>query len=119
MNDAYDKQLKRFLIPLLRRKSLHWPARNECKRQARRDRGFYECKSCKKLFGHKEVEIDHIIPVINIKTSFTNWDDYIKSLYCDISNLSCLCKNCHASKSAIETVMRDKNKKKARKQRNS
>jgi 5-methylcytosine-specific restriction endonuclease McrA len=119
MNDesAYDKQLRRFVIPLLRRKSLHWPGRQEAKRDARRERGLYECFNCKQLFGPKEVEMDHKKPVINVKTSFTNFDDYIKSLYCDKSNFTCLCKSCHSIKTQIENERRsiNKNKKKVKK----
>jgi 5-methylcytosine-specific restriction endonuclease McrA len=111
---TYEQQLFRFLIPILRRRSLFWWARNECKRQARRDRGFYECNYCHKLFGGKQVQIDHKIPVINLKTSFTTWDDYIKSLYCDVSNLQCLGVNCHSSKSAVENSLRMINKKRTK-----
>lgn len=97
---------------MLRRKSLYWPARNEAKRDAKVSRGFYKCASCNELFGPKEIQMDHRIPVINVKTSFTTWDDYVKSLYCEKSNFTALCINCHASKTAIENEMRSINKKK-------
>ena len=114
-DNSYDAQLKRFLIPILRRKSLYWPARQEAKRDARVERGLYCCEKCKKLFGTSEIEMDHKVPVINIKTSFTNWDNYIRSLYCDKSNFSALCKGCHEVKSQIEQAQRVINKKKVKK----
>jgi hypothetical protein len=113
----YEKQLKRFLIPILRRKSLHWPARQEAKRLARVERGFYRCEVCQNIFGPKDVEMDHRKPIVNVKTSFTTWDNYIHSLYCDVSNFSCLCKSCHSSKSLIEQEQRQINKKKSRKKK--
>lgn len=116
-DNSYEARLKRFLIPILRRKSLYWPGRQDAKRDARVERGFYKCQSCKQLFGHKDIEMDHKIPVINVKTSFTNWDDYIHSLYCDKSNFTALCKNCHSSKTAIENMQRELNKKKAKKKK--
>lgn len=107
----YEKKLKKFLIPMLRKRSLYWTGRNDAKREARRERGFYECFACKKWFGAKEIEMDHKVPVINVKTSFTTWDAYIHSLFCDKSNFTALCKNCHASKTAVENEVRSMNKK--------
>lgn len=104
--------IKRFLIPILRKKSLHWPARTEAYKLARRDRGLYECLSCQKLFSRKEVHADHKKPVINVKTGFTSWDSYIESLFCDVSNYSILCISCHSAKSDIENKQRKLNKQK-------
>lgn len=112
IDDAYDKMLKKFLIPLLRKKSLYWPARNEALKLARVERGLYKCNNCEKLFGRTEVHADHIKSVINVKTGFTTWDNYIKSLFCDVSNYSILCIPCHNSKTLIEQNLRKINKKK-------
>lgn len=111
MESARDKQLKKFLIPILRRKSLYWPARNEAIKLSRRERGFYECASCKNLFGRKEINADHVRPVINVKTSWVSWDHFIDSLLCDVSNFQILCISCHSIKSALETEIRKINKK--------
>ena len=102
----------KFVIPILRKKSLSWPARNEAFKRARRDRGFYECASCKNLFGRKEVHADHIKPVVNVKTGFTTYDNYIESLLCDVSNYAIICHNCHSSKTTVENNLRRLNKKK-------
>lgn len=90
----------------LRRASLMWKPISECRQNARRERGKYECAMCHELFGPKEVQIDHIFPVIDIMKGFTTWDDYIDRLFCDVENLACLCKTCHASKTAAEVQMR-------------
>jgi hypothetical protein len=90
----------------LRRASLMWPYINQCRVNARRERGKYECAMCKELFGPKEVQIDHIDPVIDIIKGFTTWDDYINRLFCDLEGLACLCKTCHESKTQAEVHMR-------------
>jgi 5-methylcytosine-specific restriction endonuclease McrA len=118
MNDTlYDKKLKKFLIPILRRKSLYWTGRTEAKNAARVERGLYKCRSCSNLFGPKEIELDHKEPVINVKTSWVSWDHYLQSLFCDASNFSVLCKNCHSSKTAIEAELRAMNKKKIKRKK--
>lgn len=102
----------RFLIPILRRKSLHWPARNECKKNARRAPNQYECVVCgpTKLHPGNGVHVDHIKSVINVKTSFVSFDSYVESLFCDISNLQILCITHHEQKSALENAQRELNK---------
>lgn len=90
----------------MRRASLMWPPISECRKRARKERGKYECASCKGLFGTKEVQVDHIHPVIDIIKGWEGWDVYIERLFCDVENLACLCKNCHEVKTAAEVHMR-------------
>ncbi len=90
----------------LRRASLMWAPINQCRTNARKERGKYECAMCKELFGPKEVQIDHIESVIDIVKGWESWDVYIERLFCDIENLACLCKQCHSVKTAAEVHMR-------------
>lgn len=90
----------------LRRASLMWKPISECRRLARRERGLYECAMCHELFKAKEVQVDHIHPVIDIMKGWQSWDSYIDRLFCDIDGLACLCKTCHESKTASEVQMR-------------
>jgi len=90
----------------LRRASLMWAPINQCRTNARRERGKYECAMCHELFGPKEVQIDHIESVIDINKGWESWDVYIERLFCDIENLACLCKQCHSSKTSAEVHMR-------------
>lgn len=62
----------------------------------------YKCAKCKKLFPLKQVQVDHIIPIVNPKDGFTTWDNFIKGLFCDKDNLQVLCKDCHSLKTKIE-----------------
>lgn len=113
MNDSeYDKKLKRFLIPILRRKSLYWPGRQEAKRDARVERGFYKCFHCDQFFSTKEVHVDHRDSVISTKEGWVDWDTYIKRLFVPKEQLQILCVNCHNSKSLLEQEIRKVNKKK-------
>jgi 5-methylcytosine-specific restriction endonuclease McrA len=62
----------------------------------------YKCAKCKKQFPLKQVQVDHIVPIVNPKIGFTTWDDFISRLFCDESNLQVLCKSCHAIKTKKE-----------------
>lgn len=90
----------------LRRASLQWPARNEALKRARKERGKYQCAMCEELFPVQKVQLDHILPVVNVKTGFTNWDDYILRLLPDVDGFSVLCIQCHSNKTSIEDHQR-------------
>lgn len=67
----------------------------------------YKCAKCKKAFPSKEVQVDHIKPVVSAN-GFTSWDDFIKNLFCSEENLQVLCKGCHSIKTKKETALRKK-----------
>jgi 5-methylcytosine-specific restriction endonuclease McrA len=96
-----------FCKGLLRRGSFHWKARNDALVAARVERGKYKCASCEDLFGPKEVQIDHIFPVVDPKKGFTTFDDYIERLFCETEGFQILCTSCHDAKTKIEDVMRE------------
>lgn len=52
------------------------------------------CNSCNELFAAKDMELDHIVPVVS---------DLSKAL--DASNLQALCKDCHRSKTDSEQIL--------------
>jgi 5-methylcytosine-specific restriction endonuclease McrA len=62
----------------------------------------YRCAECNDEFVAKDVEVDHIRPVIDPKRGFTSWDDYINRLFCDKKNMQTLCKECHLVKTKQE-----------------
>lgn len=66
-----------------------------------RQASFYKCSSCKQDFPLKEVQVDHINPVIP-KEGFSTWDDVIERLFCEQDGLQLLCKACHSIKSKKE-----------------
>lgn|ERR1035437_460156 len=113
MKKPFD--LKRFLIPLLRRKSLYYPERNRALQLSRIDRGLFRCQNCQQGFGRKEVHVDHIQSVVSVKDGWTTWDNYINRLFVPAEQLQVLCIACHSSKTLIEQELRQINKKKVKK----
>lgn len=98
--------LKTFITGVLRRATLKWPARQEALSNARVERGRYRCADCGDLFGPKEIDLDHRVPVIDPKTGFKTWDDFIEKLFCEADMFDVLCKQCHTNKTILEDAMR-------------
>lgn len=99
---------KRLLINKLRQASRFWKAKNLVIKAAKEKvkvgkfkngktkfKTKVKCNSCKKLFELKEIEVNHIIPVVDIEKGFENWQAYIDRLFCKTTNLECLCHKCH------------------------
>lgn len=102
-----DKLNKRaWLIGMLRRISGRYPPKYLTKIEARVERGKYKCSKCQELFGPKQIQIDHTVPVIDPEKGFTNWDDYINRMFCDKEGFSAMCKPCHKEKSDKENKIR-------------
>lgn len=113
------KNLKRFLIPVLRRATYRWPARSEALKDSRKERNSYECAICKDRFKNDEVVLDHIVPVVDPKLGFTDWDDYINRMFPEKEGFQVLCNDCHDIKTELEDEMRKhftKERKKSEKQ---
>lgn len=98
--------MRHWLTNKLRRLSYQWPPRKEAIRNARVERGRYKCASCDNIFGPKEIQLDHKIPVVDEEIGFVDWNTYIERLFCDESNFQVLCKPCHESKTFFEQEIR-------------
>lgn len=107
-----EARIKSFIVSVLRAGSRRWPPKYETLHEARTEKKInvksgrlaqhYRCNACKQEFTSKDVEVDHIRPVCDVKTGFTNWDDFINGLFCGKENLQVLCKECHKAKSKQE-----------------
>lgn len=106
------KDIKRFLIPVLRRASLRFKVKTEngweyprtqIKQLSRVDRGLYKCAGCGESFKEKDTIIDHIDPVVPLEEGFTNWDDFVNKLFVSVNKLQILCNSC----SDVKTLMED------------
>jgi 5-methylcytosine-specific restriction endonuclease McrA len=125
--NGIQKDIRRFLIPALRRASMRFfikvnkikvYPRTEALRIARIDRGLYKCASCLGTFGPKEISVDHIVPVVPLDDGIYDWNDYINGLFVETDKLQVLCNPCHDIKSSIEDNLRlssRKNKQKSKK----
>lgn len=100
-----DFNKHKWIINGLRRLSYKWPPRWTIKQDARVERGKYLCNGCKQIVKAKEVEVDHIEPVIEV-TGFVDWNTYIERLLCEKEGYQILCKACHLSKSLSENLKR-------------
>lgn len=69
---------------------------------------FYKCACCRKTYTAKNVQVDHIAPIINPKVGFISWDSFIENLFCEEDNLQVLCIKCHKLKSAVERQSKKK-----------
>ena len=68
----------------------------------------YRCCICGESFGIKEVHVDHIdcvVPLDKTAESMT-WDEIIKRIFCDITNLQVICTTDHKIKSKEENLLR-------------
>lgn len=87
----------------------------------------YKCADCGEEFPRKEVQCDHIEPVIDPKEGFKGWDEYIKRMLCLDEKLEAdflyiakyklqiLCSDCHTKKSTAENATRHEVKRERRK----
>ena len=71
----------------------------------------FTCNMCKGEFPAKEVQVDHVEPVVCPFTGFIDWNTFINRLFCDGGNLQVLCSPCHDIKTAEERIERNGNKK--------
>ena len=69
----------------------------------------YKCAQCGDVFPAKEVQVDHIQPVIPI-SGFVSWDETIKRMLCEKDGLQVLCKSCHHKKSLEERALAKQHK---------
>lgn len=109
--EGFEKFRHNFAVAILRRGSYKWPSKNIIKIEARVERGMYKCASCSQCFGPKDIQVDHISPVIPV-SGWDNFDNYIERLYCDSNSLQVLCKLCHSNKTAVESNLRVKKQQK-------
>ena len=103
--EEFNAKLKRFIISGLRKLSYRWGERYQCLKDARVGDS-YKCAKCKKTFSRKDIQIDHIQPVVDPATGFSTWDEYITRLFSYRTNFQVLCKPCHKIKTASERVVR-------------
>lgn len=126
LSEPIHPNVKRFIVPLLRRRWMYWPARSDAIRAAKVAPNRHKCNICKKDdFKRNELHVDHISPVRDVMTSMKTWYDlimFIIRLFVDADKLQILCITCHAQKTKIEMEMRkfyrkeekSRNKKKSR-----
>ena len=96
-----------FIVSALRRASGRWAPKNDAKAASRISRNAYRCCSCHKIVTNTEIQIDHIIPVVDPTKGFTTWDDFITRLFVEIDGFRSVCTTCHAEITAKQRNVRN------------
>lgn len=104
---------KQWIIEALRKKSGYWKPAQACKKAARLPDKMVnpatgklcfasKCAACGKACLEKEVQIDHIEPVVDPHEGFVGWDKYIERMYPEVDGFQALCPDCHKEKTDRE-----------------
>lgn len=112
-------RFRSFVVSALRTATRRWPPKFKALKEAYIGRQVnqktnkmamhYACASCSNHFVAKDVQVDHIFPVVDPRTGFVDWETYINRLFCEKENLQVLCKPCHVEKTALEKLQRKDN----------
>jgi 5-methylcytosine-specific restriction endonuclease McrA len=110
-----DNRKKAYVIQILRRASYKWKPRYQVLVKSRVGRGQYKCNICSSIVGRKDIQMDHVNPVIPT-TGWPGWEEYIDRLLADKeSDWQAICRTCHDIKTKEENGERSANKKKSKK----
>ena len=106
-----------FVKSALRSASQRWPPKytvlNEAKLGKRvnqktgRLAEHYLCTACREAFPLKEVQVNHIIPVVPV-SGFDSWDCVVRRMFCEREGLEVLCIPCHKQVTKEENEQRRK-----------
>ena len=120
-------KIRSFIISALRK--AHWPVKYEAIRKAYVRDGInpatgrkcklHRCQECGELFPAKDMQADHIEPVIPLDCSWSqgenflgyDWNQVVARLFCKLENYQALCKDCHKIKTSEERKLRNQYKK--------
>lgn len=103
---------------MLRAGTRRWPPKFETLDEAKTEKKVnektgrlaqhYLCAMCQEEFTSKDIEVDHVTPVVDPVHGFKDWNTYIPRLFCGKDNLQVLCKPCHKRKSKEENAAKRK-----------
>lgn len=119
-----ESRYNSFIKSAIRSMSGRWPVKYDALKAAQagvkvnektgRMAMHYCCAECKNLFPAKDVQVDHIHPIVPLTmVESLDWNVVISNALCEIDGMQVLCKPCHKSKSLEENAERRANKKRA------
>lgn len=107
-----EARFNSFVKSALRAASRRWPPKyqtlNESfvatKKNASSGRNakHYKCAGCNGDFPAKEVQVDHIDPIVDPEKGFESWDLMIERMFCEKEGLQVMCLSCHKNKTNAE-----------------
>lgn len=95
---------------VLRRGTYRWPGRFNALKKAHVGRNQYLCASCGEIFKKKEINLDHVEPVMPIEGT-EDLNILVDRMYAFEEGWQCLCKECHSVKTDKENEQRREIKK--------
>lgn len=98
--------LRTKIMSALRNVSRFDPDAREALKRARVSRGWYMCAHCHKLFGEKQIQKDHILPVVKLSGFDGDWNPVISRLFPGPTGYQILCFPCHYKKTQEENTER-------------
>lgn len=120
MAEWTDARKHGFIVAVLRAGTRRWPPKYEALNEAKTEKKInektkrlaqhYLCAMCEEEFTSKDIQVDHIEPVVDPKKGFKDWNTYIPRLFCEKSNLQVLCTSCHKEKTKQEKCLGQKKK---------
>lgn len=109
-----------FVTSTLRAGARRWPPKYETLNAAKTEKKtnvktgrlaqHFKCGCCGEEVTAKDIEVDHIEPIVDPTKGFESWDKFVDKLFCESKNLQALCKPCHKKKTASEKVTRNENR---------
>ena len=96
----------------LRRLSYRWFGRFNALNASKLDRNEYVCNSCGTINPKRNIQLDHVLPVIPVTSGWDTFDGFIERLFCIEAGYQVLCRDCHLEKSLSENTNRDRKRKK-------
>ena len=113
-------RFKAWLVGVLRRSMTRWEPKQDALRESYigqrtnkhtgRQAKHFLCASCGGFFVARDVQVDHIEPVVDPEVGFVDWETFIDRLFCEKENLQVLCKPCHKEKTLEERKIRKETK---------
>ena len=110
--DWTPARFRQFIISTVRSAMRKWPPKykalksaavgKKTNRHTGRQAEHYKCAECEKEFIAREVQVDHIKPVVDPSEGFVDWETYFDRMFCEEKNLQVLCKPCHQLKTNAE-----------------
>jgi 5-methylcytosine-specific restriction endonuclease McrA len=94
-----------YIEKTLRRGCYAWKPRTEVLNAARVGRGIYQCSHCKEKVARKEITMDHIVCVSDVR-GVNDWNGIISRMFADETGWMALCIPCHQVKTNIENECR-------------
>ena len=104
IRDAFSRSIK--YKECLQKTRIEIPKKNKDGSTSKRPSVFYKCNSCKELVNSSNYHVDHITPVVPLKSSLSEMD--LNKYAFNVNNLSIqvLCKPCHKLKTKQENAKR-------------